>query len=228
MSSNSFLSSLKLIIFDSDGIVLNSNHIKINCFCDIADKFLGIDSKNLVLDYILKNKHATRVEIINYIVSMNNEITHKNKSNIFNILMKNFIGCAFNKLKSCEYSPALKAMKSLTNQIPWAVVTAGDEAETKKIYSSKQIDHLFEAGIYGSPLNKYQIMDRLNCKFGPYKSGTVLFIGDSYTDFELSSYYNGLFVGIDQWSVCEKLKLFESRYYGYFSSLEEMSSKLFS
>jgi len=82
------------------------------------------------------------------------------------------------------------------------VVSSGDQIEIKKLFTLRSIDYLFNLGIFGSPLNKYEIFESLFFK-GLNKKESI-YLGDSLYDYEVASYFGVDFRYIEE---CQNLNL---------------------
>ena len=98
----------------------------------------------------------------------------------------------------CEVSPALSNLREKTKHANWLIVSGGDQAELREIFAIRQLEALFDGGIFGSPDNKDEILERelanKNIKL------PALFLGDSKYDFQAATKANLDFVFLSAWS----------------------------
>jgi phosphoglycolate phosphatase-like HAD superfamily hydrolase len=101
-------------------------------------------------------------------------------------------------LSTCEISPGLDALKKVTKTAKWMILSGGDQTEIREIFKLRGLDSFFEAGIFGSPDNKDQVLNREknngNIQF------PALFIGDSRYDYQASTQAGLDFVFLSEWT----------------------------
>ena len=173
-------------IFDCDGVILNSNHIKSEAF-SIALKGESQSSVDKLIKYHKENGGLSRYKKFEfYYNSINPSNESKQKINRALELFSEFV---FNNLLECDYIPGvLNYIKKLKDSGSLCYVNSGgDEEELKKIFKIRGIDHLFDL-IKGSPISKksnnQSIMDTLN---GNMKGA---FYGDSKLDYQTAEAFN--------------------------------------
>jgi phosphoglycolate phosphatase-like HAD superfamily hydrolase len=92
----------------------------------------------------------------------------------------------------------LDALRAATPQARWMIVSGGDEAELREIFTARQLAGYFDAGIFGSPDTKHEILAR------ELAAGTIrrpsLFLGDSRVDHEAATRAGIGFVFVANWS----------------------------
>ena len=65
-----------------------------------------------------------------------------------------------NKLFKCEVAPYIEKFRKICDHNNWVVVSGSDQVELIKVLKFKKINKLFDDNIYGSPLNKTQIISQ--------------------------------------------------------------------
>jgi len=202
------LGQFESIIFDCDGVILNSNKIKSQAFYDTVSNLGDLYARQLA-DYNIQNGGVSRNDKFKYF--KNFIYPDSNSINIEDLLTK-FSSIVSEKLLTCEVAFGLDILKKKTPNSRWSVVSGGNETELKCVFNKLNLYHLFENGIYGSPMNKYDIISN-GQKIGLF-SDKVLFIGDSKLDFEVAKFFNFNFVFVKQWtefanheSFCKKNKI---------------------
>lgn len=178
------ITNYKTIIFDCDGVILNSNKIKIDVFYDVAIDFGASHEEALALvDYHVQFGGVSRYKKFDYFLR---EILKQGaKAESMSSLLSSFTSKAKAALATCEVSPFLAELRKKTYLAGWMVVSGSDQTELREILKLRNIDSLFDAGIFGSPDNKEQIIEReLNCN---NIKTPALFIGDSRYDHVAST-----------------------------------------
>ncbi len=198
------LLNYELIIFDSDGVILNSNKVKETAFIKLAREYNVKSSELEIINLIRNHKGKSRYEIIKDLL-----VKIKNKEIKCELLYKELLlrysEIVEEKLETCESSNKLKVFRK-KNKSSWLVLTAGDERETINIYKKRGIYKFFDLGILGAPRLKKDNLNYLNNIHKNILLKKILYIGDSINDFELARECNFDFILIKDWSTCTKIK----------------------
>ena len=184
-------SQYEQVIFDCDGVILDSNNIKSNAFA----KSLIDEDKNLVEQFITyhkKNGGVSRFKKFEYFFK---EI--KNQNNY-----KNSLNNALSRYSALSYegllvSSEVKGVRNLLMSfydlnIESFVVSGGEQNELRAVLKSKNLDHYFKK-IYGSPVTKEEHL--LNIR--PTKS---LYFGDAKSDYIAAKNFDMDFVYVSGFS----------------------------
>lgn len=194
------LLNYKYIIFDCDGVILNSNEIKTNAFKKLFHnypKYL-IDK---IVTYHKNNGGKSRYMKIKYFYEnlLKKKISEKDLINQASQYSK----ITLNDLKKSDFIPGLlNLLKFLKkNKKILYVVSGSDEKDLIKIFKYKKINTFFEK-IKGSPKDKIKNFKEILPLASDRKKS--IYIGDSEYDF-ISSNSMGLnFIyisGYSEWKV---------------------------
>jgi phosphoglycolate phosphatase-like HAD superfamily hydrolase len=180
--------SFKAIIFDFDGVLVNSSGIKSNAFVAVLEEF-GIEFAQSVLDYQLKNctnryetfKHAGRL------LNIRDKSFVSIKSKQFAELVKNSI------IKAHEINGASQILSYLLScKMPQFISSAAPQDELIEIIQARKWMHYFER-VYGLPADKpghiHVILD--NYGLEPHE---VLYVGDTMQDYKAAIETNVNFI----------------------------------
>ncbi len=190
------ISSYKTIIFDCDGVILNSNFIKNDTFIQIVKNFYNQEILDKFEEFNEKNISKSRYDKFKFLV---NDILNLEDNNKINFLLLEFTKLMKKKLINCDVTPGIDKLKLIKKKSNCFVVTAGDQKETRYIFEKKQLNNYFSSNnIYGSPKNKYEIIQNL-LEIEKLKS-PILCIGDSDSDYFVSKKFGYDFVFIYQWT----------------------------
>ena len=204
MKRNIKLNSYKTIIFDCDGVILNSNFIKNDTFKQIVKNFYNQEILLKFEDFNEKNFSKSRYDKFKFLV---NDILKLEDNNKINNLLSEFSKLMKKKLINCEVASGLNKLKLIKKKSNYFVITAGDQKETRYIFKKKQLNNFFLLNnIYGSPKNKYEIIQYL-LEIKKIKS-PILCIGDSDSDYFVSKKFGYDFVFIYQWTNFSNWKKF--------------------
>lgn len=200
------IENYKSFIFDCDGVVLNSNSIKTDAFAKLSIPF-GKDFSNKLVEYHKQNGGISRYKKIEYFVM---EILDTNNKNHIKELCKSlcegYSKLVFESLIDAEVAFGLEELREITANSDWMIVSGGDQNELREVFDKKSISYLFNKGIYGSPKNKYEIIEEL--LLSKLLDKNSLFIGDSKLDYEVAHYYGIDFVFLSKWSEFDDLNEF--------------------
>jgi phosphoglycolate phosphatase-like HAD superfamily hydrolase len=102
------------------------------------------------------------------------------------------------ELLTCELDQSLESLRRETPNIPWAIVSGGDQSELREVFAQRGIDSFFDRGIFGNPRSKEEII--INENLSAKKDHNILFFGDSKYDFEVSRKFHMDFIFVSQWT----------------------------
>lgn len=183
------------IIFDCDGVILNSNKIKTESFHKVASQF-STSAADELAEYHTRNGGISRYKKFEYLLS---DILNSTFSSAdVDALSQQYGALVFSQLLICEASACLQELSKKQTQQSWMVVSGGAQVELREVFSQRKISSLFESGIFGSPDDKDKILRReIDC--GNLKFPAV-FLGDSKYDHEAATRAGLDFIFISGWS----------------------------
>ncbi len=195
------LDSYKSFIFDCDGVILNSNKIKSNAFYEVASKYGKKEAKKLV-NYHINKGGISRYKKFEYF--SNNILLDKTIKQSINELCKDFSDVVLRDLNNSQVNTEIFKLKDSYPKIPWSIVSGGDQEELRSVFKNKEIDKLFDGGIYGSPMDKVTIFKNL-CN---EKNMPAIYFGDSKYDFLSSTQCNIDFCFVSMWTEVKNWRSF--------------------
>lgn len=185
----------KTIIFDCDGVILNSNKIKSDAFYNVALSY-GKEAAECLKEYHVKNGGVSRYVKFEYFISsilfkpvLDDEL--QNLLSLFSIEVKK-------ALLSCDVADGLVALRELTESAVWLIASGGNQEELRAVFEEKELAQYFNGGIYGSPDNKDEIIRKV-VSLGFIKE-PCLFIGDSKYDFQSARNAGFDFLFLSKWT----------------------------
>jgi HAD superfamily hydrolase (TIGR01549 family) len=191
------LQEYKTIVFDCDGVVLNSNKTKVNAYFAVAKRMGGTDAEAqaLVDHHVQKGSFPRNGKIEYYLNNIKKEpIT----AELMQAYMHAFDEILDEKLMECEVAPDLHALKNVTPNARWMLLSGGDQAELRRIFPRRNLAHLFQAGIFGGPDQKETVLARE--KANGNLQMPALFIGDSKYDHQASTNAGLDFIFLSDWT----------------------------
>ena len=195
------LNNYDIILLDCDGVILNSNKIKTNCFREILSDY-NKDEIDYFIKYHQENAGVSRFKKIEYFLSK--IIKKKRFKTEYEKYIKQFSILIKNKLLNCKTDPYLiKFLKKYKNKKIF-IVSGAYEKELKDIFAKRKLLTFFD-NIYGSPTEKNVIIKKIKKK---YPNSKIIFIGDSKIDYEVSIKNNIDFIFKYTWTEFRNWKLY--------------------
>ncbi len=190
------INGYNLVIFDCDGVILNSNRIKTNAFYETALSFGANEEQAMALsEYHTMFGGVSRYKKFEFFLT---NIMGINASvNLIDKLSSNFSKKIKDDLLKCEISPFLLSLRRKNTDANWMIVSGGNQEELRQLFESLGIAILFNAGIFGSPDSKEVIMLRELKNQSPE---SILYIGDSIYDHKVSIMMGIDFVFLSEWT----------------------------
>lgn len=187
----------KTLVFDCDGVVLNSNQLKIQAYYDVAIQFGANEQQaQALVDHHVKLGGISRYPKFQYFLFeiMQQEVTEESMHQ----LLSTFTNEVKRLLTNCEVAPNLAELRQALPDTKWMIISGGDQSELREIFERRNLSDLFDAGIFGSPDNKEQILARELGQGNITKP--ALFIGDSRYDYQASTNAGLDFVFLTEWT----------------------------
>jgi phosphoglycolate phosphatase-like HAD superfamily hydrolase len=195
-----------LIVFDCDGVILNSNKVKSSAFyCSVSD--YGEIASSDLYDYHIANGGISRDVKFRWFL---NRYARNLSSNDYEAelsrLLANYSSMIYEQLLDCEICAGLPELRDCYNESIWVVASGGNELELRKLFKARSLDVYFDGGIFGSPDDKGTILRRELSKYRDLSS--LVFLGDSRYDHEVAVVHNLDFVFISDWTEVDDWKVF--------------------
>lgn len=211
---NTLLRNYSTLVFDCDGVILDSNSIKTEAFRAIALPW-GEDAADELVSYHVANGGISRHNKISYFLnhilparfSRDSCGSHRPS---FDKLLSNYAKIVRDGLINCPIAERLEDLRLQTSNSNWCIVSGSDQTELRQIFSARKLDHLFDGGIFGSPDDKDSILARELAR-GSIRSPS-LFLGDSRYDHMASSRAGLDFLFVSSWTDFENWEKYVSDY----------------
>jgi len=172
--------NLKNILWDFDGVILESVQAKTEAFRELY-KCYGEEISDQVVEHHLSNGGMSRFEKFKIYSKefLNKEITDKEIKD----LSKTFSDLALNNVINSKFTKgAREFISSSQDEYNHFIISATPHEEMHKIAEAKEIDKFFK-GIMGSPKSKTEWLTDL-IKHKIIKRENSLFIGDASADLK--------------------------------------------
>ena len=204
------ISRYNSIIFDCDGVVLNSNRIKTEAFRIAALPWGAETAEALVAHHVANggiSRHRKFAYFLESILPQHapNAVSGADGPGL-NELLGRYAEAVRGGLMSCAIAEGLEDLRTQTPGATWCIVSGGDQAELREIFAARGLDHLFDGGIFGGPDSKDVILAR-EMESGAIRT-SALFLGDSKYDYEAAQRAGLDFVFVSGWTEVKEWKSF--------------------
>lgn len=198
------------IVFDCDGVLLDSNRIKTEAF-RIAALPWASDAAEALVAHHIANGGISRHRKFAYFLET---ILPKHAPNAvpgidgpgLDELLASYALVVRRGLMNCAIAEGLEDLRALNPGASWCIVSGGDQTELRNIFAQRGLHHLFDGGIFGGPDSKDRIFTR------EMEKGTIripaLFLGDSRYDYDAAHRAGLDFVFVSGWTEVKDWKSF--------------------
>jgi phosphoglycolate phosphatase-like HAD superfamily hydrolase len=187
------------LVFDCDGVVLNSNKIKTQAFYKAALPF-GEDAAQKLVEHHVLNGGISRYKKFEWFIR---EVVPSSTAEL-NKLLESYAQFVRDGLLSCEIADGLIELRNKTSHANWLIVSGGDQQELREVFTARKIANLFDGGIFGSPDSKDIILERELANNNINRP--AIFLGDSRYDHVASARAGLDFVFLNYWTEFENWK----------------------
>lgn len=201
------LNKYKQVIFDCDGVILDSNKTKSEAFAQsIANE--DIKHINQFIDYHKKNGGISRfVKFEHFFKVIKKETNYKYK---IEKALQAYANLSYNGLLKCNEIRGIRDIlnKLKKNSIDCFVISGGEQQEVRRVLKKKGFSHYFK-NIYGSPTTKKAHLANIETK-------KTLYFGDAKSDYDAAIAFDIDFIfisGVSEWvdgiEFCKKNNLLQ-------------------
>jgi phosphoglycolate phosphatase-like HAD superfamily hydrolase len=186
----------KTIVFDCDGVVLDSNVVKTEAYFRTAKNLGATDAQaQALVDYHVKLGGISRYHKFDWYLR---EVLHKPVTEAaVQVLLDAFSKELEEGLMQCDLAKGLFDLREKTDA-NWLILSGGDQQEIRALFDKRKIARMFDGGLFGSPDNKDEVLAREKA------NGNIqlpaLFIGDSKYDHQAATKAGLDFVFLSDWT----------------------------
>ncbi len=186
----------KSIVFDCDGVVLDSNLVKTEAYFRTAKSLGATDAQaQALVDYHVRLGGISRYHKFDWYLR---EVLHQPATpEAVQVLLDEFARELEVVLMECAVAEGLPALRAASTA-NWMILSGGDQQEIRTLFAKRDLAKYFDGGLFGSPDNKDTVLAREkengNLQF------PALFIGDSKYDFEAATRAGLDFVFLSAWT----------------------------
>ena len=187
----------KTIIFDCDGVVLDSNVVKTAAYFRTAKNLGATDFEaQALVDYHVKLGGISRYHKFDWYLR---EVLHEPASDkAIKAFLDEFSRELEVGLMQCDMAKGLFELREAMPNANWLILSGGDQQEIRDLFAKRKLAHLFNGGLFGSPDNKDVVLAREKAN-GNIKM-PALFIGDAKYDFEAAKRAGLDFLFLSAWT----------------------------
>lgn len=194
----------KTLVFDCDGVILNSNKVKTEAFYQSSLAY-GEQAAQALVEYHIANGGISRYKKFAYFLDeIVPTLAPKVSEQSLEALLERYAEIVLQGLLTCEVAEGLEELRSKTSDAKWLIVSGGDQAELRYVFNERGLAKYFDGGIFGSPDTKDQILEREINNSNIQQS--ALFLGDSKYDYLAASSAGLDFVFLTGWTEVESYK----------------------
>ena len=185
------------MVFDCDGVVLNSNVVKTEAYFRTAKNLGATDVQaQALVDYHVKLGGISRYYKFDWYVR---EVLKKPVTDAaIKALLDGFSQELTVGLMQCNLAKGIFDLREATPNAKWSILSGGDQQEIRALFAKRKIAHLFDGGLFGSPDNKDEVLARE--KSNGNLQFPALFLGDAKYDFEAASHAGLDFIFLSDWT----------------------------
>ena len=211
---NNKITDYRSIVFDCDGVLLNSNRAKTQAFYRAALAY-GETAAQALVDYHVVHGGVSRYRKFAYFLE--HLVPQDAEGPGLEALLNHYAEQSHKALLECDLAPGLAELRQLTPQANWLIVSGSDQTELRDIFAQRGLADWFDGGIFGSPDAKDDIVQRER------SNGTIrepaLLAGDSRFDHVAAQTAGLDFVFVSAWTefadwrdYCQKRQLARIEY----------------
>jgi len=180
---------VKAIIFDFDGVILESPDIKTDAFKEL---FQGYPEKlEAIINYHLLNGGVSRYVKFRYIYEhiLKQELLEQERLK----LEENFSQIVFKKVLAAPFVSGIKEFLDRNKEkYQFFIVSGTPEEELEKIVFARKLENYFKE-IHGSPKEKKDTINNIVQRYN-FDRDSVAYVGDAESDRRAASHAGILFI----------------------------------
>jgi HAD superfamily hydrolase (TIGR01549 family) len=181
----------RYIIFDFDGVLAESNDIRIQGFADLFEDLLP-EQKSRFMEYVEVNGGISRYGKIRYLYET--ILERSISEDEVNALARAYSGLVTDRIIAAESVPGSREfLAEHADRFEYAVVSGSDQNELRHVCRQRGIDGYFRA-ILGSPTEKRENLVALLADRN-WDRQACLYVGDSVNDYDAARAVGLAFIG---------------------------------
>ena len=186
------------LVFDCDGVVLDSNQLKTEAFLIAASPYGTVAADALVAHHVANGGISRFAKFRHFLDAI---VPDREGGPDYEALLDAYANAVRRGLRECDIAPGLERLREATAGANWLIVSGGSQEELREVFAERGMTQWFDGGIFGSPDTKDEILAR-ELSNGNIKT-PALFIGDSTYDYRAASAAGLDFVFATYWTELE-------------------------
>lgn len=182
---------IRSIIFDFDGVILESAVIKTEAFGEVVRNYPK-DLAEAFVVYHMSHMGISRHVKFRYFIEeiLGEEYTEAKAAT----LADNFESIVYERVMKCPFVPGAKEfLEENHGKYDMFIASGTPDEEIQRVVSGRGLRGFFK-GVYGTPMKKEEIVETIMSEGGYIKSEVVL-VGDAGTDMNAAAATGVQFIG---------------------------------
>lgn len=182
---------IKAIVFDFDGVILESTYIKTEAFADVVKDYPK-EQADAFVSYHMAHMGISRHVKFRYFIEEILKQAYTDEAE--KVLADKFENIVFKRVMECPFVPGAREFLERNYQKYDMYVASGTpEEELQKIVTGRKLEAFFKM-VYGTPMKKEEIVQSICREYG-YGKSEMIFVGDAVTDKKAAEYTGLKFIG---------------------------------
>lgn len=182
---------IRAIIFDFDGVILESAVIKTEAFGEVVKEYPKEQADAFVAYHMIHMGVSRHVKFRYFIENILQEEYSEEREKE---LADHFESIVYDKVMKCGFVPgAREFLEEYHSKYDMFIASGTPNEEINRIVDARELRKYFK-GVYGTPKKKHEIIDMI-LNDNNYRSNEVIFVGDAGTDLDAASQTGLMFVG---------------------------------
>lgn len=185
---------LQCLVFDCDGVILDSVPVKTRAFARLAEPF-GQEARDRFVMYHTVHGGVSRYKKFEWFFRevLGREISQEESA----LWGRRFAEYALDEVRRCPLIPGVRdVLEGWHGRLPLYVCSGAPEEELRLVLHERRLEGYF-IGIHGSPPAKAQLLAEIVRNAG-VEPENVLMVGDAVTDRDAAEQVGTLFYGVGQ------------------------------
>ena len=191
------LNTYETIILDCDGVIFDSNYLKIDAF---KDALVGFDEKliKIFINYFKNNFGTSRYHLVR--VFIEEVLKQKFNEKLYNEILKKYSENCVILYEKSEITKNFIEFIEKNKDKKLYVASGSDQEELRIVFKKRNLEKYF-IDIFGSPIKKSEIVKSILST-----NNNVIMIGDAISDMLAAKDSNIDFIFMSDYSTNEDMK----------------------